>query len=115
MTGNIETTSLDYNGGLENLPRFLEDWSPSGSQVTFKWSGSMINLWNARQADGNWIYGAPNYEAPNRDWSYDIDLDDPSKLPPATPMLRVFNRLGWRQLDVAHQTDQYLDSAEVVN
>lgn len=91
LTGNTNTTSTNYNGGVENLPRFLETWSGK----KFIWRGSMINLWNSLQADGLWsgVY----YDPPIRDWAYDTDLDDPSKLPPETPRVRVFQRTGWQQ------------------
>ncbi|MEW6015185.1 MAG: hypothetical protein AB1690_07670, partial [Candidatus Zixiibacteriota bacterium] len=91
LTGNTNTTSTNYNGGVENLPRFLETWTGK----KFIWRGSMINLWNSLQADGLWsgVY----YDPPIRDWAYDIDLDDPSKLPPETPRVRVFQRTGWQQ------------------
>jgi hypothetical protein len=92
MTGNTNTTATDYNGGLENLPRFLEKWDG----ITFTYSGSLINLWNSQQATGTWSYGS-YYTAPTRQWSYDTDLDDPAKLPPATPCARIFQRTGWKQ------------------
>jgi Tfp pilus assembly protein PilX len=97
LTGNTNTTATDYNGGLENLPRFLENWS--GTDFAYK--GSMINLWNSVQANAPWSYGI-YYEAPNRVWSYDSDLDDPSLLPPETPTFRVFQRTGWKQSDVGY-------------
>ena len=34
----------DYNGGLPNLPRFLENWNKSGAQATTKIRGSLIQL-----------------------------------------------------------------------
>ncbi|MDH4157049.1 MAG: hypothetical protein OEW00_07225, partial [candidate division Zixibacteria bacterium] len=91
MTGNIETTDADYNGGFENLPRFLEVWSGT----KFSWSGSMVNLWNSAQADGSW--NGNYYSPPIRDWFYDTDLDDPNNLPPEAPVVRVFQRTGWKQ------------------
>ncbi len=91
LTGNVETTHSNYNGGFENLPRFLEVWSG----VNFNWSGSAVNLWNAEQATGNW--SGSYYSPPNRNWSYDTDLDDPANHPPATPLVRVFQRVGWQQ------------------
>ena len=91
MTGNIETTDTDYNGGFENLPRFLEVWSGT----KFSWSGSMVNLWNSVQADGSW--NGSYYSPPIRDWFYDTDLDDPNNLPPEAPVVRVFQRTGWKQ------------------
>jgi len=91
LTGNIETTSSTYNGGFENLPRFLEVWTG----IKFTWSGSAINLWNSLQANGDW--DGTYYSPPIRDWRYDTDLDDPANHPPETPTIRVFQRTGWRQ------------------
>ena len=96
MTGNTNTTSSNYNGGLENLPRFLESWTGQ----KFIWKGSMVNLWNSEQATGNW--SGAYYNPPIREWSYDTDLDDPSKLPPETPMLRIFQRTGWQQTHISY-------------
>jgi len=96
MTGNTNTTSSNYNGGLENLPRFLEVWSG----VKFIYTGSLVNLWNSQHATGDW--NGTYYSPPIREWSYDIDLDDPNKLPPETPTVRVFQRTGWQQADIGH-------------
>ncbi|UCD17259.1 MAG: hypothetical protein JSV44_12550 [Candidatus Zixiibacteriota bacterium] len=97
MTGNTNTTSTNYNGGLENLPRFLEDWNG----VKFIYAGSLVNLWNSQQANGNW--NTTYYTPPIRNWQYDADLDDPSKLPPKSPRVRVFQRTGWQQTQVGYQ------------
>lgn len=98
LTGNVETTSTNYSGGFENLPRFLESW---GSSRHMYWSGSAVNLWNSTQAIGQW--GGSYYDPPARDWSYDTDLDDPNKLPPETPVVRIFQRVGWKQEYVGYQ------------
>jgi hypothetical protein len=91
LTGNVETTSSDYNGGFENLPRFLEKWSG----INFNWSGSAVNLWNSIQANSGW--SGTYYDPPNRNWKYDTDLDDPNNMPPGTPAIRIFQRTGWKQ------------------
>jgi len=91
VTGNTTTSLGNYNGGLENLPRFLENWSG----VNFVLRGSIINLWESRQAIGSWHYGSPVYNAPNRVWSYDTDFDDPANLPPGTPRVRTLARAQW--------------------
>ena len=98
ITGNVATTATDYNGGFENLPRFLEVWSG----VNFNWSGSMVNLWQSTQANGTWT-GA-YYSPPDRNWIYDTDLDDPANMPPETPVVRVFQRTGWRQEYVGYDS-----------
>lgn len=96
VTGNVETTSTVYSGGFENLPRFLEVWSG----INFNWSGSAVNLWNSAQANGSW--NGTYYSPPIRNWAYDTDLDDPNKLPPETPVVRVFQRTGWQQQYVGY-------------
>jgi Tfp pilus assembly protein PilX len=94
LTGNVPTTSTSYSGGFENLPRFLEDWNT----VNFTWSGSMVNLWQSVQANKPWTRtGVTYYRPPNRVWSYDTALDDPANLPPGTPVVRIFQRTGWKQ------------------
>ncbi len=100
ITGDDEPTTTNYGGGLENLPRFLENWK--GRE--FKMRGSMINLWRTQQAYGSWSY-AYYYTAPTRDWGFDTDFDDPNKLPPATPTVRIFQRRGWQQEYVNFQPE----------
>ncbi len=91
VTGNTTTSLGNYNGGLENLPRFLENWSGND----FFLRGSIVNLWESQQATGPWVYGSPIYNAPNRVWSYDTDFDDPANLPPGTPRVRTLARAQW--------------------
>ena len=69
ITGNTETTPGHYNGGLENVMRFLEDWS--GKTVTFR--GSVIDLWYSEIANAPWIDpgGSGYYNAPTRNYGYD--------------------------------------------
>ncbi len=97
VTGNTETgdPGHDYNGGLENLPRFLEEWTG----VTFTWRGSMAALWNSRQAISPWSYGS-FYRAPDRDWAYDPALADLSNLPPGTPVVNIVMKTSWTQSTV---------------
>lgn len=83
ITGNHETSLGTYNGGLENLPRFHENWSDVPCRIT----GSFVNLWESRFATGLWVYGGDRYEAPLRLWSFDPDFNDFDKLPPHTPMV----------------------------
>lgn len=82
ISGNQDTTGSAYNGGLENLPRFHENWS--GKNCVIK--GSFVNTWQSGYASGNWVYGSDRYTAPNRVWSYDTAFNTVSNLPPFTPM-----------------------------
>ncbi len=94
VTGDTPTTGTLFSGGFQNLPRFLESWTGK----TFTWAGSAICLWNSVQANGNWTGGC--YAPPNRVWSYDTMFNDPSKLPPSTPTVRVFQRTSWSEENV---------------
>ena len=66
MTGNSATAWGDYNGGLENVLRFLERWS--NKTVTYR--GSIIDLWFSEVVTEPWEYGR-YYTAPRRNWGYD--------------------------------------------
>ncbi len=94
ITGNVETGGGNYNGGLENLPHFLETWSGD----TLHYTGSMINLWESQKGDSY----PSEYSPPFRNWAFDNDLSDPNKLPPGTPVVRTFVRMGWRQTNVGY-------------
>jgi len=107
ITGNRETGAggSAYNGGLENLPRFLEDWGG----VDFKFRGSIVNLWYSQMATGDW--SGSYYTPPNRDWAFDPDLNDPANMPPGTPMVRSFIRWGWHQIDVGFDPEDFAAAA----
>jgi hypothetical protein len=83
ITGNYESETGRYNGGLENLPRFHEGWSNVNCNIT----GSFVNPWDSEFATGDWEYGSDRYQAPRRNWSYDTDFNHVGSLPPFTPMV----------------------------
>lgn len=83
ITGNYESESGRYNGGLENLPRFHEKWSNIDCNIL----GSFVNTWDSQYATGDWAYGSDRYKAPRRNWSYDTDFNQVGNLPPFTPMV----------------------------
>ena len=94
MTGNTPTLPFEgslggqYNGGLENVLRFLERWS--GKTVTFR--GSIIDIWFSEIAVGEWQYGH-YYTAPNRDWGYDEMFR--TAAPPGIPRVFGIEELAW--------------------
>ncbi len=66
VAGIVPSANGNYSGGLENFPRFLEKWGGKN----FTYYGSMIQLYNSKQAIGIW--GSANvYGAPNRAWYFD--------------------------------------------
>ena len=74
--------SSPYGGGLENFPRFLEDWNPE----ILLFRGSLVSLSFAQQATGLWGNG-PYYRPPVRDWEFDMRFDQPENMPPGTPVV----------------------------
>lgn len=81
-TGNNEGVAGQggaYNGGLENYPRFHENWS--GRTLTYR--GSFVSLGRPRHVQGLW--SAQSYNPPGRDWNYDTSFNNAANLPPITP------------------------------
>ena len=90
LTGAVDTTLGHYSGGMENFPRFLETWGPT----KFTYNGSMIKMFPSLYATNVW--GQANiYAPPKRNWAYDANFDDPTKLPPKTPSLLKVIRGQW--------------------
>jgi hypothetical protein len=87
VAGIVPTGNGYYSGGVENFPRFLENWS--GKDFTYY--GSMIELYNSEQNIGHW--GAGNvYSPPDRAWYFDTNfLSSP---PPG--LLAAFNYIRSR-------------------
>lgn len=79
-----------YSGGVENFPRFLEDW---GSR-TLTYNGSMVVMFNSKTATAPWG-GSDVYSPPARNWAFDINFLDATKLPPGTPEVRALIRTEW--------------------
>jgi hypothetical protein len=98
--GGVDVTNGGiYNGGLENYPRFHEDWGGS----TLNYSGSFVSLGTPVHVNGSWCGTGgtandnPNsgsgtgancniYSPPTRAWNYDSRFNDVSNLPPNTPV-----------------------------
>ena len=82
VTGGVEGSAGQggaYNGGLENYPRFHENWS--GRVLVYR--GSFVSLGVPRHVHGAW--SAQSYNPPNRDWNYDTSFNNAANLPPITP------------------------------
>ncbi len=91
LTGVVETHNGQYSGGMENFPRFLEDW---GLDNIFTYNGSMVKMFPSQYAIAPW--GGPDvYNPPARNWTYDVNFNDPLKLPPLTPMVQKIIRGEW--------------------
>lgn len=70
-----------YGGGIENYPRFLENWS----DVYMHYLGSLVSLHESVIPTGTW--NGTYYNPPRRDWQFDLRFRDPANLPPGTPVV----------------------------
>ena len=97
LGGIVQTTNSagvgHYSGGVENFPRFLEDWS--GKTITY--NGSMVVMFPSQSATNFWVSPslANYYTAPTRKWAFDSNFLDYRKLPPVTPQVRKVIRGQW--------------------
>ncbi len=82
-----------YGGGLENFPRFLENWNPP----ILLFRGSLVSLTFSQQSTGLWGNG-PYYSPPIRDWEFDTRFDDPANMPPGTPVVGNVIHTAFRPL-----------------
>lgn len=93
----------NYGGGLENFPRFLENW---GGGTTFTYTGSLVSLFTSEYADGLWgnstsIPGQASggyYSPPTRNWQFDINFRFPQRLPPGTPSVGTVIQTAYRPI-----------------
>ena len=92
LAGIVPTSSSSgYSGGVENFPRFLENWS----NKTMTYNGSMIVMFPSKVAIAPWSGTGSYYSPPTRKWNFDNNFTDPNKLPPNTPAVRTIIRGQW--------------------
>ncbi len=94
IAGQVRTTSSAYSGGAENFLRLLEDWGG----VRLSYYGSMIMLYQSQQATRAWGDTGNYYQAPNRNWHFDLNFINPNRLPKGTPVSRSLRPGQWMQL-----------------
>jgi hypothetical protein len=91
LAGIVQSTNSGgnnyYSGGLENYLRLEENWS-SSTVLTF--NGSLVAMFPSIYATNVWQELGSYYFAPARQWNFDLNFTDPTKLPPLTPMVSNF-------------------------
>jgi len=98
LTGNVPTNTgaSTYSGGVENFPRFHENWS--GDQ--FRYRGSMVALFNSTVATAPWSNSSTVYSPPTRVWGFN-QMFQQGRQPPGTPRIRSFRRVSFADLTQA--------------
>jgi hypothetical protein len=95
----VPTINDNYSGGTENFLRLLEDWNSTvsnhGGQSILTYNGSIVVMFYSQDATNYWGNGC--YSVPKRNWSFDQNFTQQSKLPPLTPQTKAVLRTvgGW--------------------
>ena len=96
LEGIVQTDSTisgDYSGGVENFLRLLEDWQTTGSsghRGILTYNGSMVAMFPSQYATNHWQPTGNYYNAPVRNWAFDLNFEAASGLPPLTPQVVNF-------------------------
>jgi hypothetical protein len=88
------------NGGVHNFKRFLERWTNPNLSTwsrNLNYSGSLINLFNSRNANGSFKCCDMVYNPPVRNWVFDATFREPTRLPPATPYFQYVQTTGFER------------------
>jgi hypothetical protein len=75
------TNDFGTDGGVHNFLRYLEKWDGQSSN----YQGSMVSLYFSQYGVGVFKCCNMVYTPPNRNYAFDTDFLDPSKMPPGTP------------------------------
>jgi hypothetical protein len=94
---NGTPTDFGTDGGAHNFLRMLEQGG------TVNYTGAIATFYYNRQANGTYKCCATVYGAPVRNFTFDVDFLDPSRLPPLTPVFHDLNTLGFSQVIQAGQ------------
>ena len=94
LTGNVPSNGSYYSGGVENFPRFLENWSGQ----TFTYNGSMVCMFPSQIATAPWPGTGSVYNPPTRTWAFDTNFNNPYKQPHLMPQIISVQRGQWVSL-----------------
>jgi len=94
LTGNVPSNGSYYSGGVENFPRFLENWTSQN----FYYNGSMVEMFPSQIANAPWPGTGTVYSPPTRNWTFDSNFNNPADLPPLTPKVIYITRAQWQML-----------------
>jgi hypothetical protein len=94
LSGIVPTANGYYSGGVENFPRFLENWSGK----TLYYNGSMVVMFQSTIATAPWGSNSDTYNPPIRQWAFDTNFNVEAELPPGTPQITYMERLAWQSI-----------------
>ncbi len=96
FSGIVPTGGGVFSGAFINYPRFHECWQQAvcggGATVPMNINGSLINLWASSQGTSRWQLSGHFYNAPQRNYGWDINFDNPEYWPPFVPAIYTMER-----------------------
>ena len=90
LEGIVPSNGVHYSGGVENFLRLLENW---GGTLTY--NGSIVVMFPSQYATSPWLATGNYYNAPTRNWGFDLNFNNSSGLPPLTPQVKQTVRGSW--------------------
>jgi hypothetical protein len=95
--GKIANVPTDFctDGGVHNFLRYLENWNAPA--FTSNYNGSMVSLYYAEYTTGIFKCCQTVYRPPIRNYQFDLDFTDISKMPPGTPRFQEVINVGYKQ------------------
>jgi len=87
------SSDVGTDGGVHNFLRYIENW---GGQILW-YQGSLVSLYYSQYATGSFKCCTTVYSPPTRNYSFDVNFLDPTKLPPGTPQFRDVVNVSYRQ------------------
>lgn len=92
LEGIVPSINSTYSGGVENFLRLLENWS---SSTALTYNGSIVVMFPSIYATNSWLNTGNYYNAPKRNWAFDLNFAQQSGLPPLTPQIKAVIRSQW--------------------
>ena len=89
------TGNSPFSGGVVNYPRLLEDWGNGSASVVLTLNTSLVSFFNSVKAVAPFQNPGVYYYAPTRQFNFDNNFTNPSRLPPGTPMFSTLLRAAW--------------------
>ena len=98
FSGIVPTGGGVFSGAFINYPRFHECWDDtpcgrsSGNGIPMNINGALINLWTSTQGSSRWQLSSHFYNAPQRNYGWDVNFDNPEYWPPFVPAIYSMER-----------------------
>ncbi len=86
---------MGTDGGMHNFLRYLENRGVNNATVNY--AGSMISMYYSQYATGIFKCCNSVYGAPQRNYFFDTQFEDPNNLPPGTPSFQDVVSLSYHQ------------------